>query len=548
MGFMGDAADGLDNFFNTAETTLGLTNAAKATAHPQNYGGVPGGATNEASRASAMGAGRGGDFQGYGVAANNQLNQAGNDFADQGRSMAGSADSAAYRAGVTGQNYQQDAATDYGMQQNDRSRSLSALDQLHGFINNGPGPSAAQAQLQQASDHNMASAMALARSGRGAGDNAAAMRNAAFQNAATQQQTGQQAAVLRANEATAWNQQKLGAMGMEQNTLGNMRGQDLGAMGQNQGMGLGYNQLGSTYSGQGNQALLGAGSLASGMYGAGAQANLGYNQLADHQFTSGEANRNDIYKAQLGSDTSIANAQVQSDMQNQTAENQKHKDNIGIVGSVLSGVLSDEREKQNMQPYGDNGGILDPWANVGTTAPKAAPAKESGGGLLGGIFGGGGGGGGMLGGMLSDVRNKKNIEAEPSLRNVFGQPPTGELDAAYARQGADTGPRFDFRPAQGYSYEYKDPHAPGAAPGRQFGPMAQDLERTPAGAAAVKTGPDGKKMVDAGRLTMANTAAISEQQRTIDRLKALLGPPQNSYAPVPYAALDDGYAQQGRFR
>ncbi len=47
---------------------------------------------------------------------------------------------------------------------------------------------------------------------------------------------------------------------------------------------------------------------------------------------------------------------------------------------------------------------------------------------------------------------------------------------------------------------------------------------------------------------MANTAAISEQQRTIDRLKALLGPPQNSYAPVPYAALDDGYAQQGRFR
>lgn len=84
-------------------------------------------------------------------------------------------------------------------------------------------------------------------------------------------------------------------------------------------------------------------------------------------------------------------------------------------------------------------------------------------------------------------------------------------------------PAVDLRPAQGYSYEYKEPNAPGAKPGRQYGPMAQDLEKTPAGASVVEMDPNtGMKRVDTNRLTMVNTAAISEQQRKMDALLALL--------------------------
>lgn len=78
------------------------------------------------------------------------------------------------------------------------------------------------------------------------------------------------------------------------------------------------------------------------------------------------------------------------------------------------------------------------------------------------------------------------------------------------------------RAAPGYSYQYKDPEAMGAAPGRQFGIMAQDLEKTPAGRSVVKPGPNGAKMVDTSRLTMVNTAALNGIQKQIDRLNALV--------------------------
>jgi hypothetical protein len=49
--------------------------------------------------------------------------------------------------------------------------------------------------------------------------------------------------------------------------------------------------------------------------------------------------------------------------------------------------------------------------------------------------------------------------------------------------------------------------------------MAQDLERTPAGRSVVMPQPDGTKMVDTGRLSMQNTAAIGELGNEIEKLK-----------------------------
>ncbi len=563
MGFWED----LGGAFEQGAKDMGLTNASKAIAARQDYGGVPGGAAAEANRASTVADQRANALIGTGGDQSNAIYNAGNKFVDTGKALGYNDRLSAEGAAATGarlgdqtryaasnangaSSAAQTAATgDYGTQLHDRQQSVDALSRLRGFLDAGPGPSAAQAQLRSQSDANMGSAIALARSGRGAGDNAGAMRQAAFQNAATGQATNQQAAQLRAQEDAAWKDKQMQGMGLEQNTLGAMRGQDLSSMGTNQQTGLGYGNLalGNTsagnnaqlgfsnvaqgYSGQADNAQLGYANLAGNMYNTGAQTNLGYRNLASNQEMAGDQNRNDIYKAQLGSDTNISTAQVQSDIANQQQANQKHKDNIGMVGTVIGGILSDEREKKNIGSYGLDES-LDPWGRSSDDdlEKQREDAPNGGGGLLGGILGGGGGG--MLGGLLSDVRNKKNIESSEADA-VFGraQPPMAALDDAYARAGRDTGPRFDMRPARGYSYEYKNPEAPGAAPGRQFGPMAQDLERSPTTAPAVSTGPDGRKRVDAGRLTMANTAAISEQQRVIDRLKAM---------------LDEGYGKQQR--
>jgi hypothetical protein len=70
--------------------------------------------------------------------------------------------------------------------------------------------------------------------------------------------------------------------------------------------------------------------------------------------------------------------------------------------------------------------------------------------------------------------------------------------------------------APGYSFQYKSPGQPGMPPGQQYGVMAQDLEKTPAGRSVVQEGSDGVKRIDTPRLTMQNTAAIGELANRID--------------------------------
>lgn len=132
--------------------------------------------------------------------------------------------------------------------------------------------------------------------------------------------------------------------------------------------------------------------------------------------------------------------------------------------------------------------------------------------------------------VASDVHSKSRIQQlEGQLAALSGgksampspqAPDTGALDQAYAREGGTPNPAqpaIDLRPATGYSYEYKDPAAHGQ--GRFFGPMAQDLEKTPAGASTVKQAPDGTKMVDTSRLSLVNTAAISDLQKQLAALR-----------------------------
>lgn len=77
------------------------------------------------------------------------------------------------------------------------------------------------------------------------------------------------------------------------------------------------------------------------------------------------------------------------------------------------------------------------------------------------------------------------------------------------------------RQTPAYSFQYRNPSAPGAAPGQQFGVMAQDLERTPAGRSVVHEDEGGTKYINTPRLTMQNTAAIGELANKLDSLEQL---------------------------
>lgn len=82
-------------------------------------------------------------------------------------------------------------------------------------------------------------------------------------------------------------------------------------------------------------------------------------------------------------------------------------------------------------------------------------------------------------------------------------------------KSADMGGFLDKLKA--HKYEYKNPDMPGAGDGTHYSVMAQELEKTPVGAAMVKDTPDGK-VVDYGKGFGTMLASMAEMH---DRLKKL---------------------------
>jgi hypothetical protein len=92
------------------------------------------------------------------------------------------------------------------------------------------GDSYAEAQLRQGQQAAMAQQLSMARSGRSLGSGQASMANAAFNNAALNQQTNQAAAAARIQEQNAYNQFQANALGQAGNQYG-AAGNQYGAAG-----------------------------------------------------------------------------------------------------------------------------------------------------------------------------------------------------------------------------------------------------------------------------------------------------------------------------
>jgi len=80
----------------------------------------------------------------------------------------------------------------------------------------------------------------------------------------------------------------------------------------------------------------------------------------------------------------------------------------------------------------------------------------------------------------------------------------------------------------GYSYRYKDPETHGE--GEHFGPMAQDLARTPAGRSTLSKDENGMLRVDTGKLALVDHAGLGELARQVAELKQRLEPRRRSAA------------------
>jgi hypothetical protein len=157
------------------------------------------------------------------------------------------------------------------------ARLGNSYQSLQDYASQGPGPSAAQAQLKSAQDANVAGQMALARSGRGAGENAQAARTAAFASANIGQQTAGQMASLRASEEAAWRQQKLQALQGAGGVAGAIDSSQQARLGlQASALGAGA----QAYGGQ-DQMNLAAQQAAAGQYGSQYGAQAGARQAAE---------------------------------------------------------------------------------------------------------------------------------------------------------------------------------------------------------------------------------------------------------------------------
>jgi hypothetical protein len=451
----------------------------------------------------------------------------------------------------------------------------------------GSGPSAAQSQLQMGADQSMGSALSLARSGRG--NNTQAVRQAQFQNAATQQATNQQLATLRAQEYDQAQNRQLGALSAESQAQLGYRGQDInalqgqaGLLGQARGQDQSQQQLGigqgqfNAQLGLQNRQLNDATAL--GWTGqaqtaaARGDANFFQGQQLGNQ-SIGQAQQYGLGLQQLGQQASSAGQQFQLGEQglaNQTI-GQGQQFNLGMTGlgnqydlgaQGLSNQVSGQQLGANMSYEGLKSGNIQGANQSNAQFDQQRDAANIG--AVTSLFG-------SAAMMASDEHSKKQIsslkgELADTYAALGGKPSHADFadayqggnlpDTEYPSLPQDTrGPRVDLRPARGYSYEYKDPSMPGAAPGRHYGPMAQDLERSPATASTVQTGPDGVKRVDTPRLTLTNTAAISDQQRDIQAIKEALAsnnskpdPWHFERPPVDTDALDDSYRRQGGYR
>lgn len=353
------------------------------------------------------------------------------------------------------------------------------------------GLQGAAAQSQQA---NVQGARLMGDANAQAAFNAAAGQRSA-QTAAAQQALATQNAALQSNLATQGTQERAGfnaaaalqagqlqaaqigsaeqqaSLALAAGQANAMRGSDIGATGAATNLGglaLGSDQMINAMAQQNAQRAFDAGTFNATMgfnaAGLNAQTGLAYDQLNSGNLNA-VANRG-MQGQQFGIGT-------QANMAGQATQQQYQMAVQEIMGNQQLAQMFvglDEANKQRM---------LDAWIGRQGIATERRGQNM---GIAGSGVGAAGAAVGALA-MMSDKRAKKAVKKTSAP---------------------------DFSKAGSYSYEYKNPKADGAAPGRHSGPMAQELPKD-----MLKRGDDGLLRVDIGRLALNLASAMGDVQRRL---------------------------------
>lgn len=178
-----------------------------------------------------------------------------------------------------------------------------------------------------------------------------------------------------------------------------------------------------------------------------------------------------------GNEQAMAAARDQAAIIGQQGQMALQGNTLDLQRGQIEAQIAQDARKLGLQYYAAHEGV----------APAGIDAMQ--------LIGTGLAAAGTVAAFASDKRAKENIE------------PLDSDDAL------DT-----VRNAPGFSYDYKSDS--GWDDGeRHFGPMAQDLEKTPAGRSTVFEDDSGMKLVDTRKLTLVNTAALHGLTKRLDRLE-----------------------------
>ncbi len=379
------------------------------------------------------------------------------------------------------------------------------------------GPSLAQQQLQTGTNANLAGTLAAATAT--GNQNPGAAKEAAGRNlAAINAGAAGTAAATKASEQLAAEQ----GVGQEAGTLA---GQDLG--------------VATTNAGATNTAS---------QFGA-AQA-----QQAGEFNTGLTAEQQAQYQNELGMLTNL-NQNAYNQYQNTVNSPSTYLNVVGGAGQAIGSASSDEAVKTAISTENaTTQGFLDALAKYATpgSAPELAPMAATQPQAM-PKFGGSSAPSGTTqsadslaasnAGSLSPMGAAPVDATTASLTNPdtasigqqmgttsgYGLSP-GELTSDEAQKDSVTSDEegkekmlLDGMKGTAHGYEYKDPNAPGSAPGRHYGPMAQELEAAgPIGKSVVVQGPDGVKRVDTQRLTLALASGAGILNSRISALEEAL--------------------------
>lgn len=419
-----------------------------------------------------------------------------------------------------------------------RGSQQDALGLLQGAAN-GTAPSVAAEQQKQGLNAAIQSQMALAASARGPQGLASAQYNAAANTGALQQNAVGQSAMLRAQEMAQARGQYAGA-------ASDIRGQDLSQAGQQAGLGLNYEQLGQNASlgqlnSQQNAAALAerqweqqsamdeaAARSQEGLLGSilGGAAQGGASLLSDANAKmnvkpAGMPSKSEM-AAGIGNFTPNA-PQTMGGIGGAQAAGQPFNPMNGVGGLIspaqASGLRgfgqglmnlgqgavayhpSDKFLKTNMQalpdnPYGDETLPENPYANL-------APMDT-----------------GYSGPTIVTPLRDPLTHRLPPVQMTSEEPLMSTSDRGEKQNARQAEPAQMLDRLQPYAYDYKPGR--GLPPGRQYGVMAQDLERSPMGASVVEQTPRGKA-IDVARATGLHFAAEANLNQRLRALEAKRG-------------------------